>query len=110
MDDQPEAVVQDVYATGWPEFSADLPLLATGMVVLLEPGPGALARVFALLGTLGLVPVAASSSLTAGDAIRLDLQFDEASAGRLDLLRRKLTQLVDCLDLTLTNNRQRAVG
>lgn len=77
--------------------------------VLLEHGPSALSRVFDLLCTLQLVP-AAISALAGADAIRLDLAFEAAPPERLDLLQRKLAQLVECLGVTHSSSGADAIG
>jgi len=77
---------------------AGLPAGAASLCVVLERNPCALARVFSLLATLCLVPQTTSTECLGADAIRLQLNFAPALAGRLDLLIRKVTQLTDCLE------------
>jgi hypothetical protein len=71
------------------------------VTVFLERCPTALSRAFGLMCTLDLVPASASTALADEDAIRLDLHFVSAPVGRIDLLRRKLAQLIECLEVVL---------
>jgi hypothetical protein len=109
MDEQ-NGDAQDVYAAGWPGFGAQAPLADGGVTVLLERCPGALARAFALLCTLDLVPAVSSGTCSGEDAIRLDLHFDSIPGNRLDLLLRKFGQLTECLEVIPISHRRQAVG
>ena len=91
---------QDVYAEHRGADSG-MELPDAIVTVRLERCPTALSRAFGLMCTLGLVPASASSSLDGDETIRLDLHFVSAPAGRLDLLRRKLAQLIECLEVVL---------
>ncbi|MGD2130300.1 MAG: hypothetical protein PVJ33_09570 [Lysobacterales bacterium] len=100
MDSSAVSGQQDVYAE--PRGSNSGGELPDAIVtVRLERSPTALSRAFALMCTLGLVPTSASSALDGDEAIRLDLHFVAAPAGRIDLLRRKLAQLIECLEVVL---------
>lgn len=90
---------QDVYAVFRPDGRSSPELSEARISVLLECGPTALSRAFALLCTMNLVPAAARSALAGEEAIRLDLVFESVPQGRIDLLVRKLAQLVECLDV-----------
>ena len=73
--------------------------LATAVSLRLERSPVALARVYSILCTLGLVPTTMSGRAAGPDELQLDLDFQGAAAGRVDLLLRKLAQLVDCIEI-----------
>ena len=87
----------DVYGSAASEAAG---MAEIGLSVLLESSPGALARVFALLATFDLVPVASCSTLLPADFVRLDLTLQTVSHERREMLVRKLNQMIDCIEVT----------
>ena len=71
----------------------------TAVSLQLEHSPTALARVSAILCTVGLVPASMSAQAVGDEVLQLDLCFRDAAARRVDLLLRKLAQLVECIEL-----------
>ena len=65
----------------------------------------ALARIFVLLATLGLVPVATRSASSEQDSIGLQLSFANVAESRLDLLCRKLFQLTETISVDASEYR-----
>ncbi len=65
--------------------------------------PSALARIFVLLATLNLVPVATRSAIREPGAIHLRLSFENVGESRIDLLRRKLFQLTETVRVDATD-------
>jgi hypothetical protein len=94
---------QDVYASAPPEAHPPLWYAEVGATILLERCPTALARVFATLCTLDLVPAAACAVAGGEGEIRLDLVFEHLSQHHLEILRRKIAQLTECLDIALAS-------
>lgn len=71
----------------------------SAVTVLMEPTPTGLARVFALIGALGLLPGAACAVMAGTDTLRVDLVFDGVPGPVFDRLERKLAQLTECLEV-----------
>ena len=93
---------QDVYAERSPLAGVPALLPEAGVTVMLECTSAALARVYALLCTVDLVPAASCAALCGEDAIRLDLAFESVPGSRLEMLVRKLAQLTECLEVNHT--------
>jgi ribosomal protein S15P/S13E len=90
---------EDVYSVHTTEHAPEAFLARVDIVVLLEPFPGALARVFALLCLFELVPQFAQVTRWNEGDIRLELGFDQLQPERLNLLLRKIQQLTECLEV-----------
>lgn len=97
---------QDVYPVVCPDGQSGPQWHGTRISVVLERGPTALSRVFALLCTVDLVPTTTSSAQEGNESIRLDLEFESVAQNRVDLLLRKLAQLVECLGVTHSHGGQ----
>jgi len=91
---------QDVYPVVCPDGQSGPQWQGARIRVVLECGPTALSRVFALLCTVDLVPTTTSSAQEGNEAIRLEMEFASVAQNRVDLLLRKLAQLVECLGVT----------
>lgn len=70
--------------------------------VITDATSGALARIFSLLATLALVPVATSSTSSDQDSIDLHLSFAYVAEIRIDRLCRKLLQLTETISVDTT--------
>ena len=70
--------------------------------VVTDATSSALARIFVLLATLSLVPVATRSGSSQQDAIDLRLSFENVGELRIDLLCRKLLQLTETISVAAT--------
>lgn len=101
---------QDVYADESADGRPSAWLPEAGITLMLERTPAALARVYALLCTVDLVPAASCSASCGEDVIRLDLAFESVPGSRFDRLLRKLAQLTECLELDHRSNRNRAAA
>ena len=93
---------EDVYSVHTTEHAPVAELQRVQLVILLECLPGALARAYALLCLFELVPLASRTELCDDDAIRLEWQFAHLPPDRLDLLQRKIRQLTECLEVTVS--------
>lgn len=89
----------DVYGSADSAAAEVAGMAEIGLTVLLEPSPGALARVFALLATFDLVPLASCSTLLPADYVRLDLTLHPVPHERCEMLVRKLNQMIDCIEV-----------
>ncbi len=67
--------------------------------VVTDATSSALARIFVLLATLSLVPVATHSASSEQDFINLRLSFANIGERRIDLLCRKLLQLTETVSV-----------
>ena len=67
--------------------------------VVTDATSSALARIFVLLATLSLVPVATRSAISEQDFIDLRLSFKNVGEPRIDLLCRKLLQLTETVSV-----------
>ena len=70
--------------------------------VVTDATSSALARIFVLLATLSLVPVATRSASSEQDSIDLRLSFENVGELRIDLLCRKLLQLTETISVDAT--------
>ena len=80
---------------------ADLGTRSFRLNLTVEPCPTALSRVFGLVGTLSLVPSVSKSAMGPDNLIDILLEFPQADARTLDLLRRKLEQLTETVSVAL---------
>lgn len=64
-----------------------------------EYSPLALTRVFGLIGTVSMVPVLSRTRSRDDEVIDILLEFSEADPRKLDLLCRKLGQLLETINL-----------
>ena len=104
--DQP----QGVYSENSLDYRSPAPLPEAGITVMLERTPVALTRVYALLCTVDLMPVASCSVDCGEDVIRLDLTFESVPGSRFGMLVRKLAQLTECLEVKHRSGRNRAAA
>ena len=70
--------------------------------VVTDATSSALARIFILLATLSLVPVATRSAISEQDFIGLRLSFESVGELQIDRLCRKLLQLTETLSVDAT--------
>ena len=97
---------QELYATTRAAFPAVTQTSEAGITLLLERCPSALARVFALLCTLTLIPTSSCCAEIDEDLIRLDIFFESVRSDRYDLLLRKLELLIECQEMTSSGLQQ----
>ncbi len=95
---------QDVYADESVDGGATARLSAAGITLILDRTPAALARVYGLLCTVDLLPVASCCVYCDDDSVRLDLAFESVSGSRFERLVRKLAQLTECLEVRHTSS------
>jgi hypothetical protein len=91
---------QDINATTQAQFHTNTMTSDAGITLLLERCPSSLARVFALLCTMTLIPTSSCCAEIGEDIVRLDLFFESVRTDRYDLLLRKLALLIECQEMT----------
>ena len=79
--------------------SADIQYRTQTVSVVTDATSGSLARIFALLATLSLMPVATRSASSRQEVIDLRLSFANVDALRIDRLCRKLLQLTETISV-----------
>lgn len=89
----------DVYGLSQSTSSSPHAVSTANLVVHIEQSPTALARIFSLLCTFSLVPATISLSKSFGECNSLSLSFENIHRDRIDLLRRKMSQLTETLDI-----------
>ena len=86
--------------------SAGIEPVTQTVSVVTDATSGSLARIFVLLATLSLIPVATSSASSEQHCICLRLSFAKVDEVRIDLLCRKLLQLTETISVDASEPRQ----
>ena len=92
----------DVYPDSYVGVVPTTAVQSAEITVILDSSPNALARAFGLLCTFSLIPASARAVRADDKIIALSLEFQNTEANQLGLLRRKLSQLTEAVEVNIS--------